>query len=119
MSATVRILLTCAASGVACAVIGFFVSFLALLLDTSGNDALSYSLLATVVFAILGAIIGFIVAISQVGPLVGGLIGFSFVVVITLIMNNPRAILLSILIAIPLVSAGVVAALSTKLLSRF
>ena len=78
-----RTLLSALIGAVVCAVLGFLSYFI--LTTTNGTqfeEAYFYSLLVAVLSAFMGAIIGFVVGIMDLGVIGGGLAGLLFTVVV-------------------------------------
>lgn len=118
MPKVIRILLCSAAGGVTCAIFGFLTFFIMALFDNARVDeALLFSFLVAVFCAFIGTVIGFIVGISKVGVVGGGLIGLLGVAIIGFTSRH-NTVIIFVVGTLPVVLAGVMAALSAKLLAK-
>jgi hypothetical protein len=76
MSMIARILLSGFIGGLICAGLGFFMFFLMTALgDTKASEAFGYSLIVSVGCGFIGAIIGLVIGIGNLGVIGGGIVG--------------------------------------------
>jgi hypothetical protein len=76
MSTFARILLSSFIGGVVCAVLSFFMFFLLTALDgTKASEAIGYSIIVGIGCAFIGAMIGLVIGIGNLGVIGGGIIG--------------------------------------------
>ena len=118
MRKIIRILLSSATGGVACAISGFLMFFIMALFDNARVDeAFLFSFLVAFFCAFSGAVIGFIVGVSNVGVVGGGLIGLLGVAIVGFTSSH-NTMIIFVAGTLPMVVAGVIAALSAKLLAK-
>jgi hypothetical protein len=76
MSTIARILLSSLIGGIVCAVLSFFMFFLMTALDgTKAAETFGYSIIVSIACAFIGAMIGLVIGIGNVGVIGGGIIG--------------------------------------------